>query len=95
MNSLQDAIYNWLTIKVVVDARPNDTAAQETYELFNNMLLNDHKLSNIIVKKDDIMYEVFYVKDGESKKARFPIELIDIMHDQIEKEPEKYNNYPI
>ncbi|MDF0725335.1 hypothetical protein PY093_01260 [Cytobacillus sp. S13-E01] len=95
MNSLQDAIYNWLTIKVVVDARPDDTAAQETYELFNNMLLNDHKLSNIIVKKDDVMYEVFYEKDGESKKARFPIELIDIMHDQIEKEPEKYNNYPI
>ena len=30
MGSLQDAIYNWLTIKVVADARPNDLAAVET-----------------------------------------------------------------
>lgn len=28
MKSLQDALYNWLTIRVVCDARPDDSAAR-------------------------------------------------------------------
>ena len=38
MNSVQDAIYNWLTIKVVIDHRPEDTAAKETVLWFENTL---------------------------------------------------------
>lgn len=94
MKSLQDTLYNWLTIKVVADARPDDTAAQETFELFADMLKSDHNVSNIKVEKDELMYFIIFEKDGEEKKARFAAELIDIMYDEIEKEPEKYSNYP-
>ena len=44
MKSVQDTLYNWLTIKVVCDARPDDTAAKETLNLFEEMLTDDHHL---------------------------------------------------
>ncbi|MDZ5470641.1 hypothetical protein SM124_02645 [Bacillus sp. 31A1R] len=94
MNSLQDALYNWLTIKVVIDERPDDTAAVETENMFYKMLTEDHALSNIEVTKDDVMYYVHYDQNGDRKKNRFPCELIDVMLEQINDEPEKYINYP-
>ncbi|AST92196.1 hypothetical protein ACWE42_00900 [Sutcliffiella cohnii] len=95
MRSLQDTLYNWLTIKVVADARPDDHAANETYELFTNILKDDHKVENVQVLKEDPMYYVLYTTEqGENKKVRFPMELIDVMIDQINNEPEKYTNYP-
>lgn len=94
MKSLQDTLYNWLTIKVVKDARPDDTAAADTEKMFGDMLVNEHGLSNIDIEKDEIMYYVHYEQNGETKKSRFPRELIEVMLDQINLEPEKYINYP-
>lgn len=94
MKSLQDALYNWLTIKVVSDERPEDSSAVETTELFEAMLIEDFKLKNIEVTKDEVMYYVQYEQDGETKKSRFPIELIEVMLMQIKAEPEKFKNYP-
>ncbi|MFD2443373.1 hypothetical protein ACFSO7_05170 [Bacillus sp. CGMCC 1.16607] len=94
MKSLQDALYNWLTIKVVCDERPDDTAALETKELFDNILQKDHGVSDIVVTTDAVMYYVEYTHADEQKKARYPRELIEIMLDQINHAPEKYVNYP-
>lgn len=94
MKSLQDALYNWLTIKVVCDARPEDTAAKETLEFFDDMLTNQHHVSNIETTTDEMMYYLSYQQGEEIKKTRYPRELIEIMLDQINNEPEKYENYP-
>lgn len=94
MKSLQDSLYNWLSIKIVSDARPDDTAALETTAMFENILKDEHKLLNIEIEKDEIMYYVHYEQNGERKKSRFPRELIEVMLDQINSEPEKYVNYP-
>jgi hypothetical protein len=94
MSSLQDALYNWLTIKVVADVREDDIAAQETTQLFYEILTEDYGLSQIEIEKGDQMYQVHYVVEGEQKKTRFPVELIDVMLDQMEAEPEKFINYP-
>lgn len=94
MNSLQDALYNWLTIKIVIDERPDDTAAVDTEKMFYDILLEKHSLSNIEVTKDDMMYYVHFDQEGERKKQRFPRELIEVMLNQINQEPEKYRNYP-
>lgn len=94
MKSVQDTIYNWLTIKVVCDARPDDTAARDTLNLFEEMLA-DLNLSNIEVTTDVVMYYVSYQQGEETKKTRFPRELIEVMLQQINQEPEKYENYPI
>ncbi|MBM6618605.1 hypothetical protein [Bacillus suaedaesalsae] len=94
MSSLQDTLYNWLTIKVVADVRVDDTAAQDTVNLFYEVLTEEHGISEITVKKDEQMYEVSYVLQGEQKRTRFPVELIDVMLEQMEAEPEKFINYP-
>lgn len=94
MKSVQDTLYNWLTIKVVCDARPDDTAAKDTLNLFEEMIADLH-LSNLVVTKDDLMYYVSYQQGEETKKARFPQELIEVMLKQINQDPEKYENYPI
>ncbi|WP_453997214.1 hypothetical protein [Bacillus nitroreducens] len=93
MKSLQDAIYNWLTIKIVAEARPDDKAAKETFDLFEDILVNEFKLEDIEIQKNDVMYLVKYKIDGEAKSARFPTELIEVMHDQISQNPERYQNY--
>ena len=94
MKSLQDAIYNWLTIKIVSDARPDDTAAVETTQLFENILAEEHKVESHEMKRDALMYYVTIVQEGQSKEYRFPRDLIEVMLDQIRQEPDKYVNYP-
>ena len=77
MRSVQDALYNWLTIKTVAEARPDDSAAKETYLLFQNMIYEEHKLRNVEVEKNEEMYLITYEMNGERKSARFPLEAID------------------
>ncbi|PLR79215.1 hypothetical protein CU633_01535 [Bacillus sp. V3-13] len=94
MRSLQDALYNWLSIKVVSDARPDDTAAKDTTKLFEELLAKDHGISEIVITKGETMYELTYSHQNQEKKSSFPVELIDVMINQIEEEPEKFINYP-
>ncbi|WP_391558268.1 hypothetical protein [Robertmurraya sp.] len=94
MKSLQDTLYNWLTIKVVVDERPDDTAAVDTEKMFYDMLVEDQGIQNIEVTTDAVMYYVHYDLDGERKSNRFPRELIEVMLNQINESPERYANYP-
>jgi hypothetical protein len=93
MKSIQDAIYNWLTIKIVADARKLDLAAQDTEKFFYELLQEEHGIENITIEKIDPMYVVHYKIDGETKKQQYPIELIDIMLEQINERPEYYRNY--
>ncbi|UII57264.1 hypothetical protein LS684_07435 [Cytobacillus spongiae] len=94
MNSIQDALYNWLTIYVVCEHRPDDTAAKETADMFYDMLINDHHISDLIITLDEEMYYIDYRLKDENKRQRFPRELIDVMLNQMNMEPEKYVNYP-
>ncbi|MEH6946823.1 hypothetical protein V7068_07040 [Bacillus sp. JJ634] len=92
MKSLQDALYNWLTIKVVCDARPTDTAAKQTEQFFSRLLEEDHQLSHLSVMKESPFYFITFWKDGSEQQKRFPIEMIDVMLNQIELTPDKYRN---
>ena len=92
MKSLQDALYNWLTIQVVCEARPEDSAAAETEEFFRDMLEKDHEVFVDSISKISPFYFVNYSRKGEQGTHRFPIELIDMMLEQIQLEPEKYKN---
>ncbi|MGW6384269.1 hypothetical protein [Peribacillus butanolivorans] len=92
MKSLQDALYNWLTIRVVCDARPDDSAARDTEMFFMQILKKDHQVIIDSVSKIEPFYFVEFLIGDEMKKQRFPIELIDIMLDQIQLEPDKYKN---
>ncbi|WP_425515827.1 hypothetical protein [Mesobacillus maritimus] len=92
--SLQDKLYNWLTIKVVVDARPEDTAARDTMNMFEQLLADENGIKSPEVTVDEDMYYIAVKSDEQQKTYRFPRELIEVMLDQISDEPEKYVNYP-
>ncbi|CAM3693484.1 hypothetical protein [Mesobacillus zeae] len=94
MRSLQDSLYNWLTIKIVSEARPEDSAARETAELFESILVEEYGVKEPEVTTDEEMYYISVMTKGETKKYRFPRELIEVMRDQISSEPEKYVNFP-
>lgn len=95
MRAIQDSLYNWLSIQVVSDARPEDSAAKNTAKMFKGMLETEHEITVTEVIKDETMYYIHYLQQGEEKKMRFPCELIEFMLHQINLEPEKYVNYPI
>jgi hypothetical protein len=88
--NLQDAIYNWLSIKQVADARPDDEAAKDTYGFFNEILHEDHAIEKKEILKDNVWYIVHVWVSGEKRKFQYPVEMIDALLRSIESEP-KYN----
>jgi hypothetical protein len=95
LKTLKDALYNWLTIKIVCNARPDDTAAKETTDLFEEILLSQHGVTEMEISSDKTMYHIAYKHEGEIKKDRFPIVLAEITLNQIKENPERYENYPV
>ncbi|GAA0494650.1 hypothetical protein GCM10008986_21590 [Salinibacillus aidingensis] len=93
MKSLQDVVYNWLSIQLVADARPDDQAAVETAAFFKQMLEKEHNVTSIHVDKREDMYSVRVQKKEEDRSFRFPVELIECIYDQIHEEPEKFTIY--
>ena len=93
MRSLQDAMYNWLSIKVVCDARPEDTAAMETEKAFYRILEEEYQVSIMQVRREEEFYFISYKINNEEKTHRYPRELIDCILDSINENPQRYKNY--
>ncbi|WP_168120665.1 hypothetical protein [Paenibacillus sp. HB172176] len=88
---LEDALFNWLQIRLVAEARPDDEAAADTLSFFEQILREDHGLSRCeITKRDAAMIYVDYERHGESKQQAYPNELGEQLLIDIEANP-KYN----
>lgn len=87
---LEDAIFNWLQITVVNEARPDDLAAKETSEFFREILTQDHNVEQISYERDPFKYLVTYSINGNEEKRNFDLMLVDKLLVDIENEP-KYN----
>lgn len=87
---LENAIFNWLQIKVVAEARPNDQAAKKTVDFFYEILVEDHSLQDIRVEADDTMYTVRYRVKSKPTEKKYPREVAEQLLHDIENEP-KYN----
>ncbi|WP_428908783.1 hypothetical protein [Niallia sp. Krafla_26] len=94
MSSIHDSLYNWLTIKVVCDARPEDTAALETEEMFRDILKEEHEIVDIHITVDEDFYYLSYVLNDKESQTRFPRELIEVMLNQINESPDRYKIFP-
>lgn len=89
--TLEDVMFNWLQMRYVVEQRPDDKAAYDTYAFFTDILEQDHGLANIQVASEGPVYKVSYVLDHSNESKTFPIEFVhQLLHD-IAKEP-KYND---
>lgn len=87
----EDALFYWLQIKLVVNARPDDDAAHQTVAFFEQVLQEDHGLSSFaIAEMDDTLILVQYTKDGASMQQRFPREAGEQLLRDIAANP-KYN----
>lgn len=88
---LQDALYNWLQMHIVAEARPADGAARETLDFFAVILQEDHGLTRFYVdgKDDDNIY-VTYEQEQQLRKLPFDRETAEKLLDDINSNP-KYN----
>lgn len=88
---LEDALFNWLQIRLVADARPEDGAARDTLAFFEQILKEDHKLDSFaIADTDETMIHIQFGKDGRSKRQFFPREAGEQLLRDIIANP-KYN----
>lgn len=89
--NLRDAIFNWLQIKIVSEARPEDQAAKETLRFFSTILEEDHKLERWeVIDTDDTWICVEYELGQQSKTEKFDRELTEQLLHDINSNP-KYN----
>lgn len=88
---LDDALFNWLQIQIVAEARPDDNAAVETRDFFLQILTEDYHLTFVQVDKiDDTMIHLRYELEGRSKVQMFPREAAEKLLSDINENP-KYN----
>lgn len=80
---LEDALFNWLQIKIVCEARPEDRAAKETEAFFHQILTEDHAVRDLqIVPLGDDLLQIRYVRDGSEEKKTFDRALTEhLLHD--------------
>lgn len=88
--TLKDALFNWLQIKVVWDARPQDRSAEETARFFHTMLEEDHDVKEIEVQLQEQAYHLRYRQSGNTHEIRFDRDHVEQLLTSIEAEP-KYN----
>jgi len=90
MNSLNQAIYNWLTIKLVADGRKEDFAAKETVSLFEEILHSEYKVFNKELMINDRFY-IVNVDTSEGKKTfQFSKDVAESLLNFIEQHEEKF-----
>lgn len=88
---LQDALFNWLQIRLVAEARPDDNAAKETESFFAEILRDDHKLADVrFAIESDATVHVLYELDGETHKQQYDREFAEQLLRDIIANP-KYN----
>ncbi|MED0735460.1 hypothetical protein [Aneurinibacillus thermoaerophilus] len=87
MKRLENALFDYLQIKVVSDARPEDNAAKKTSDFFYSILKEDYKLEGLEITKDDTMYHIKYISDGKIKTQFFDREAVEQLLSVIEAEP--------
>ena len=90
--NLQDALFNWLQIKLVTEARPDDGAAVETLTFFEEILRVDHGLEQFeIAEMDTTMVHVRYTLEGNKKRQMFGREIAYKLLNDIESVPKIEN----
>jgi hypothetical protein len=79
--SLMDALFYWLQMKLVSEARPDDGAAVETISFFAQILSEDHGLASFEVSSMDEakIYVAYKLKDGDGRTVWFDREAAEQM----------------
>ncbi|WP_028549254.1 hypothetical protein [Paenibacillus sp. UNC451MF] len=87
---LEDALFNWLQMKIVSEARPEDKAAEETRLFFEEILREDHAVSELTTSDEDMRIHITYEVNGSSSKLYFDKDYAEQLLHDINSNP-KYN----
>lgn len=87
---LEDAVFYWLQMSIVAQARPDDAAAQETFGFFQQIVSEDHQIAELSVTSNEDTVFVVIVKDEMTREFTFPREAAEQLLRDIEGNP-KYN----
>ncbi|WP_028775459.1 hypothetical protein [Shimazuella kribbensis] len=85
-----DALFNWLQIQIVWDARPSDISAKDTVVFFETLLLEDYEIKELKMELRNQEYCISYKQEGKEHKVSFPKEQAEKLLKDITEEP-KYN----
>ena len=78
----EDALFNWLQIQVVAEARPDDRSALDTAAFFAQLLLED--------RVENGWYHLSGKQEAGQVDNRYPGEAVESLLAAIENEP-KFN----
>ncbi|WP_282941501.1 hypothetical protein [Paenibacillus sp. RC67] len=87
---LEDALFNWLQMKIVSEARPEDKAAEETRLFFEEILREDHAVTELATSDEDLRIHITYDVNGSSNKLYFDKDYAEQLLQDINSNP-KYN----
>ncbi|MWC27465.1 hypothetical protein [Paenibacillus sp. MMS18-CY102] len=85
---LEDALFNWLQIDRVAEARPDDRAALDTRDFFLQVLQEDHGVVRVSVSAEDAtMIHVRIEKESGTKLFFFDREAAEGLVNDIAANP--------
>ncbi|WP_127582712.1 hypothetical protein [Paenibacillus koleovorans] len=91
--NMRDALYNWLQMRIVLQERPDDSAAAETLRFFEEIIKEDHQVVKYEIDNTgpgDRHYVVRYEKDGDIHAEKYDKETAEQLLQEIMDNP-KYN----
>lgn len=86
----EDALFNWLQIQIVADARPDDRSAQDTASFFREILQEDHQIKQLAYRREQDWYILTGHTAEEEMEKRYRAETVEALLIAIESEP-RYN----
>lgn len=94
--SLMDALFYWLQMKWVSEARPDDEAAKETLHFFAQILSEDHELASFDVSSVDAgkVHVQYTTRDGASRTVWFDRESVDQLNRDMFGLPDDSSDLP-
>jgi hypothetical protein len=70
---LTDALFYWLQLKLLADARPDDAAARDSLSFFAQILSEDHRLASfdVVGEENGRIYVAYTAADTREKTVWF------------------------
>mgnify|MGYP001165762413 CR=1 FL=1 len=83
----EDALFNWLQIQIVAEARPQDRSAQDTAAFFRQILQEDHQVEDLTYAREQEWYILSGRTGEEAWVKRYSAEAVEALLIAIESEP--------
>jgi hypothetical protein len=84
---LRQALFHWLQMQIVCEARPRDRAAKETTLFFAEVLREDHQVTQLAQKWEQDQYVILFRRAEEEQMQTFSRATVEQLLQDILAEP--------